>query len=505
MDGKTLLKTVALDNTDLVFRYYTEAGFDLDSTQGLFSFNYYISPGIKIKRPNMYLFGLMSYLYICTNFEDFHNWKLVIYTDNYTYEKLKSEQQEEATEEEKAAFQALFDSGKVNPSKIPIKGRTFELSNYNYKQFPDKLPFSDNEKNIGFVQTQQDLLEPYKIYYDEYSSFDSLKKATDFQYKLIYYSLLHSPRVIWALCEWPSKEGQSNSINGFLMRCLRFRAPFDFPKQIHFIRDADTLMENYFQLHSPKLFIHSLAFALHIHESNTLALLQSKEQTLKKPILMIGTMYNYAKDWHRNNLEKRQASVGFLAGYVNISKELPCLTSDVWSKCMTYLNTRVYKMPSGAFSNEEKGRLKFGRDEQLLLFVIGPACINSLLIVNVRAYAHGETSIHITTYGFSHFLNKTPLNVIRKRFYDRSSAEPNFSEVTALVSYNFDSDSSDPSHAIPRFETFFTIEDNPKALATYKSDLVKWGMLAAEGGRYRKRKHATRKIVRKKRLASRKK
>lgn len=509
MEERQLLKEVRIPDSDLTIQYHTTPDFRLAGTEGFFSFNFYL-PKRLTKGSNIYIFGLMAYLYLCTQFEAFSKWNIVIYTDQSTYEKIQKEKQQEATPQEREALDAFFASGRFGPERIPLRGRTFELTGYNYASYPYGLPFSENEKEIGFVLAQENVLKPYKIFLS--SKEHPLKTVLPFQFKLFYYALFHSPRVVWAVCDWPSKEVEEKSINGFLMRCLRYRSPFDFPDQIHFVRDADTLMESYFEDHNPYLYLHSLAYALHIHETKSLAYLRETETRLQKPVCIFGTSPGYVKLWHYNNLTKRGASVGFLAGYLLFSANLPCLTEALWSKCMDYINERVQKLPSGEFSNEEKGLIKWGRDEQLLIFVLGPACINSLRIVDVHFYG-GES--HITAAaGYTQFLNKTPLQQIQRKIESQYGYQnlpermlvENFQNIDDYVlSRNFGPTYSNPN--VRQFEEFFQIQEDTEALDKYKRDLVKWGLLSAEGGaRARSRSRcSTRKIVRKKHLASRKK
>lgn len=508
MEGRQLLKEVRISDSDLTIQYHTTSDFRLEGTEGFFSFNFYL-PKRLAKGSNIYIFGLMAYVYLCTRFAEFSNWNIIIYTDKSTYEKIQHEKQKEATPEERAALDAYFASGRLRPERIPLRGRTFELTGYNYATYPATMPFSENEKEIGFVLAQENILRPYKIFLA--GKAHDIAATLAFQFKLLYYALFHSSRIIWAVCDWPSKEVEEKSINGFLMRCLRYRSPFDFPDQIHFIRDADTLMENYFTSHDPYLYIHSLAYALHIHETKSLAYLRNTETRLQKPVCIFGSIPGYLKSWHFNNIHRRQASIGFLAGYLLFSANVPCLTEALWSKCMGYINERVQKLPSGQFSNEEKGLVKWGRDEQILIFVIGPACIDSLRVVNVKMYADGTRYI-IDAIAYTQFLNKTPLQQIQRKIetqpgYQKSPPGnvKNFPNIDYYVlSQNFGPSYSNRN--VRRFEEFFQIHEDTEALEKYKRDLVKWGMLPAEGGgRARRNRSRTRKIVRKKHLGSSKK
>ena len=181
----------------------------LDSTEGFFSFTYYIPSNAKelILPDLVYIKGIHSYSKLIDGVNTgavgagegaqggvFKNWKVLVYTDEYTYNRIQNIKNETVDE---AGW--LSDVNDIKNEK------------YKMHVYQTRLKIIEEEK--GILKELQEISEYL------------LQKA------------------VLALVKWPSHEhtNDRHDIHGPTLRPFRSRAPFDFPNKPIFIRDADTL------------------------------------------------------------------------------------------------------------------------------------------------------------------------------------------------------------------------------------------------------------------------
>lgn len=278
----------------------------LVAADGLFSFSFYIRGASAkesiLKQTTLYLLGLCLYTELL-RMEPFQNWKMVVYTDTYTFSLLQS-------------------------SRDYVQERRLNV---------EKL-----------------LLKPYAEV------------------------LLASDKIIFVEVSWPNHQRINSvpQINGPILRCFRSRVPFDFPNKLIFIRDADTLFDidlsqvqkiefNSRYAYEPHLKIEfqetfeqekeKFLKRLHEWELHSLQILTPIEKYLRNKPLVIGAGYAgklptnevpplYKRDWHSNELRKKNSAFGVFAGLVNITPEIPIYQNKaIWDSFILYLNERSHR------------------------------------------------------------------------------------------------------------------------------------------------------------------
>jgi hypothetical protein len=364
----------------------------LDRFEGFFSFTFYIrdrvvSPETTPKSSRLYLEGLSAYASVIQH-PPFTNWGLFIYTDQFTLDQMTQ-----------------------------ILG-------------------------MGYKEEE---VEQIKI-------------------KEIIRELRANRGVTFVKVTWPKHQRRPAipQINGPVLRSFRSRAPFDFPTKMIFIRDADTLfdpqLKNSFTLRS---FRNKETFKekkptfqrnLLKWEATLLGLMPQIQEFLGgRPPLVVSTgntavgvgmapeLY-YKRDWHSNELTRKNAPFGIFAGFVNVAPNVPVYaTPEAWDIFVDYMNAhsrRINEIPSSAFEQvyrkeqgikdpfqaveeknlnenirrkvnreqpqyrekklesflQERGNIVFrfsdnnksphqvGRDEQLYLFILMPRAIDNLFV-----------------------------------------------------------------------------------------------------------------------------
>jgi hypothetical protein len=270
----------------------------LDATPGFFVFTYYIRSPIfgeqTYKQSSLYLDGLNAYRKIVEKTSSFKSWKLIIYTDQYTYDEMK-------------------------------------------RQTYTKV-------NISNTNTMDTRRAKYK---EDVASFNifTLSKI-----------LLEDPNVVFAIVSWPKHQRLNTvaQINGPALRTLRARAPFDFPKKYIFIRDADTLFEKNLKAisidykvdksdFSRKIFIERLS----LWEEEFFNCVKEIEKMKQKPLLITGTGEGYIRKFHPNEVTGKKPPFGVLAGFINATPGVPIFqTMDVWDEIIDYVDSRSTKTNS---------------------------------------------------------------------------------------------------------------------------------------------------------------
>lgn len=275
----------------------------LDTCEGFFVFTYYIRNPLTgeetHKQSAIYLEGLHAYMRILLTKDPnpFKSWKLIIYTDQYTYDEMS----------------------KVSGQK-PVFDEILERK---------KEEKNDNEES------------PFTSALAEYNTIK------------ISQMLLRSKNVIFSIVTWPKHQRNSTiaQVNGPALRLIRVRAPFDFPNQYCFTRDADTLFEkditdvienNIFgdQDYQRVRFVKRL----YVWEKTFFEMIPSIEGTIRKSPLILGTEEKYVRNFHANKLKKLRSPFGVYAGFTNTTPGID-LYSDlsIWNKILDYINMRSYK------------------------------------------------------------------------------------------------------------------------------------------------------------------
>lgn len=316
----------------------------LDSAEGFFSFTYYIPYKPRdyyLERDYhlpkiIYMKGIISYLKLIDEVNAgavgageaaqggvFKNWKVLIYTDEYTYTRMQNFKNETVDE------------------AVWLRGAG---------------PSNDARKMLVY-QVRLEKIESEK---------EKLKELQEGSEQLL-------QKAMFAVVKWPSHEytNDKHDIHGPSLRTFRSRAPFDFPTKPIFIRDADTLFPKsleatfnpdkthwYFQNEETKEFSQKKLNAykekfisnLYKWEENIYKQLPIIEKIVPNPIL-VGAGYNvggdnpfprfYKADWHSNELLRREAPFGIFAGFITISPGAEVYkTMDVWDDYIEYMNAR---------------------------------------------------------------------------------------------------------------------------------------------------------------------
>lgn len=294
------------------------------STEGLFSFTFYLEKDIT--RGFLYILGIYIYSQILKK-DPFAKWKILIYTDSYSYDKMKAFLEEKVSTE-----------------------------------VPKNLPF-------------------HEIYYAERDIL--LEQETQKYLRLLF----NNPDILFAVVSWPSQMRQKNTpkVNGFALRPFRSRAPFDFPAQLVFIRDADTLFQqalikfqntlidpsrrntteyySYIKGTRPvdimnnekrNMLLTSLIEGIGKWETDFYSEVPAIQAFIGKPPLIVGagtisTGELYVKNWHANELLEKKAPFGIFAGFVNVVPGNPLFqTVEAWDEFVDYQTRRSYAIPKAS-------------------------------------------------------------------------------------------------------------------------------------------------------------
>jgi hypothetical protein len=300
---------------------------DIDKADGLFSFTFYLEN--YIEQGLLYILGIYIYSQILKlSFDSgenpFSKWKILIYTDRYSYEKLKT---------------IYVENNSVEKLKNLPMHEIFYVER-------GKLAEKEAQKYLGL--------------------------------------LFHNPAVLFAIVTWPSqmRQKKSGKVNGYALRPFRSRAPFDFPTKVIFIRDADTLFQRSIQILENKLtdpskrkntyyysfrlsgiasedviensektvtpYFKNLIMKIGQWEKDFYTEIPTIQTFLGKPPLIVGagTISSgefYLKNWHANELLGKKAPFGIFAGFVNVVPGNPLFqTVDAWDEFLDYQTARSY-------------------------------------------------------------------------------------------------------------------------------------------------------------------
>jgi hypothetical protein len=347
------------------FRYLQSSPTN-KSIKGIFAFSFYFGGYYETSSPeehkrlllgvlfNLYIQGILLYTRIIQQEASvFQDWKCLVYMDTKTYTLLKTIHSELVAALEKAKTEPV--SEEEYKKKMNEKAMAF-------MQYPWSVP------NEFSPEKQADL---------DIRRMASLRREEGFEY----YSFVDNPFLDICIVDWPYYDSNSKgSVNGDILRLMRFRSFFDFPKIPVFVRDADTLFQFMTGTINSKKILTD-ANKLYEWEANFL------EGALHHPnTLIFGTGLHYKKDWHKNLLKKRTAPTGALAGFQSAMPSVACFQDEtLWDDSIDYVMARsVREIKNGyiTYSNE-RSSLNVGKDEQILLFVFIPRCIDSIFFFEV--------------------------------------------------------------------------------------------------------------------------
>jgi hypothetical protein len=295
----------------------------LSEARGFFSFSFYIRDddsvsltaetgfGTEAKGTSLYLLGLLAYLEVCES-EEFNKWMALVYTDRVSYEK---------------------------------------ITDYN---------------NKPFHIIKQDILEslPGKLMTSDQLRTRFQQLETNVQ---LIKEIFKRPTISFVIVDLNRHERKNGEMVGTIVRCMRHRAPFDFPNHIVLIRDLDTLFEK--RLAN----IWSVNDSL-ITETNTYEKLVEENQArfnenlkqwehhflkkipdmqaLKQSESLLIVANGEPRQWHKN--ENRVSPFGLYAGFVNIVPPVPVFqTNELWDIYMDWLSPRNKKVNTRSKLNME--------------------------------------------------------------------------------------------------------------------------------------------------------
>lgn len=312
--------------------------------------------------------------------------------------------------------------------------RTISLNNdYNYKYITSKdlCSYFHNDNEYIVFYSHEELSNYYAIFSFVLYYYHSKEEFINSQYYiglLIYSEIIHNnpyfkdyymiiytdkkslpilkeffyvyPKIILAEVYW-GKYSIKNSIEGTILRCLRFHPLEVFPNTIILVRDADTLFtgeiisidyaysQGIIGSYEGNEILDHRTFLIDIigeWEKKFIEKWLSKENP--EPILL-GVSLAYLKNWHSNfpytysinknmilngfkleqdNINKLyyNSPFGIFAGFSNFLKERP---SDIWKYSYDYLINH-YNLTDNIISNKYSFINSIGKDERILLFIV---------------------------------------------------------------------------------------------------------------------------------------
>ena len=265
------------------FTYEKKSNEDI-GIQGVFAFSYYSHlEGSIIDDENIYIKGITAYSKIIKKEDSiFAKWRILLYTDEYTYKRLKE---------------------------------------------------------AGFTKFHDD------------------------------------PDIDFVIVTWPYYQPRNDGmINGDVVRCMRFRAFFDFITIPVFVRDADTIWSNFGRLNIKDEFVYKW-------ESSFLYGVEKYPNTF-----FFGTSIGYKQAWHKNS------TLGAFAGFQSSMPIVPCFQDEsLWVESMKYLqekSMRIENPTDGSISYSNEGdKLKVGKDEQILIRIFVPKCMDNIFFYEVDYFS----------------------------------------------------------------------------------------------------------------------
>lgn len=267
------------------------------------------------------------------------------------------------------------------------------------------------------------------VYMDSYT-FGALQKEETLGHDVEPgFFLVSNPLVDCVIVEWPYYDPHDPSlgiVNGDILRCMRLRSFFDFFKIPVFLRDADSIFV------SPGYYKVLDVPVDHIYEweSNYLRGMSAYPNTF-----VFGTSLGYRRFWHENEFGKQKAPLGAFAGLQSSMPIVPCFADQsLWNEAIDYILARsvrkeevaekdanVEKYTSNgdkiiervkknqrliSFSNEQT-RVRHGKDEQIILYVLLPRCIDHVFFFDLDMFASRK-------FPRSHLHQKYPIYIFRR-------------------------------------------------------------------------------------------
>ncbi len=202
-------------------------------------------------------------------------------------------------------------------------------------------------------------------------------------------NLTNNEVIEFAIVDWPYYNSYMDAsiqghVNGDILRCMRFRAFFDFPTIPVFVRDADTLFTTaWVRGMFTFIDVQITKEELYEWEANFL-----KGALALPNTFIFGTSLFYKKPWHNNKYTERYSPFGAFAGFQSVIPNVPCFQNlTLWDESMEYLLQHSKRLNTSSknklnfltadYSNKSNPQ-KVGKDEQLLLYVFLPTCRESI-------------------------------------------------------------------------------------------------------------------------------
>jgi len=280
------------------------------------------------------------------------------------------------------------------------------------------------------------------IYTDDYTLYHLKRLKVD---------LVENPNIDFCVVRWPYYQKYiepelNGQVNADILRVMRIRAFFDFPKVPVFMRDADTLWARNISAYSKMLKLEESE--LYEWESNFL-----KGASRHPNTFIFASSIAYKRHWHKNMSREKVGPLGAFAGLQSAMPLVPCLQDTrVWEGIIQYItyhsirtaikkNVQFYDKSihtSYVFTNHSIPE-HLGKDEQVLLFVLLPACKDHIFFFELdfmdrRRFTLKGKRMNNTNYALSIFNRGNNAN-IRKLFENaiRSNFRENFEEYRASV------------------------------------------------------------------------
>lgn len=316
---------------------YLEEKETLDQAEGFFSFTFYLRSKEKAesmidKGSRIYLAGLFSYASILRDI--FANWKVLIYTDQFSYNELF--QYTRIKKEDTMYFSSEYLAKKLFENKNVI----FAI-----------VTWPKHQRTLGLAKINGSALRPFRS-----------RAPFDFPTKYVFI------RDADTMFEDRLKE---------LLVIGRFGGSESHPTQF----------EN--------LFINLRIYEWESAFYRQVQFLVKKEG---KPLLLVGTgnpghlagTNIYLQPYHRNEHLNKKAPFGIFAGFTNTTPNVPVFqTYTAWNEFIDFMNDRSYKLNktkrNANYSNNGKPE-QIGRDEQLYLFLLMPKSWDNLFIFRVNLF-----------------------------------------------------------------------------------------------------------------------
>lgn len=218
--------------------------------------------------------------------------------------------------------------------------------------------------------------------------------------KLIFLDYL---KVIIAVVKW-NKFSIDNTIEGTILRCLRFQALEAFPNSDVLIRDADTIFPSEI-FTTKKLFLNGFTgkdingdiienyIDFFIDKIGEWEKIFINEWEKNKSCIIVGVSLNYFANWHKEipfNFNKNNkyylssklyfnSPAGVFAGFINFLKTR---NNNLWLDSYNYINSHYYLKKyenyenykntkfNPSISNSSKNMIHVGKDERIIIFAI---------------------------------------------------------------------------------------------------------------------------------------